>query len=67
MSKLSIKAGRPSSTKTTLSLDDVADKSSMVRVNFDLERSMHTKLKVYAAQNGKTIAEVLRDAVAGLV
>lgn len=67
MSKLSIKAGRPSSAKTTLSLDDVADKTSTVRVNFDLDKAMHTRLKIYAAQSGKSIADVLREAVASLV
>lgn len=58
-----MKAGRPSATKTGLSLADLADKKDTVRVNFDLERPDHIRLKVYAARKGKTLAEVLRDCI----
>ena len=37
-----------------------------VRVNFDLDREEHIKLKIYAAKQGKTIAEVLRTMIASL-
>jgi hypothetical protein len=37
-----------------------------VRVNFDLDRDEHIKLKVYAARAGKSVADVLRGLVDGL-
>lgn len=63
-SKLGLKAGRPSDGKKAETLASLADKGPMVRVNFDLDRDEHIRLKVYAAQNGKTVADILRDLVA---
>jgi hypothetical protein len=37
-----------------------------VRVNFDLARDEHIKLKIYATKAGKRIADVLREFVATL-
>jgi hypothetical protein len=37
-----------------------------VRVNFDLSRVEHTKLKIHAAKAGKSIADVLREFVTQL-
>ena len=37
----------------------MSDKSSKVRVNFDIDRDLHVKLKIYAIQQGKSIREVL--------
>lgn len=65
-SKLGLRAGRPSDAKKATTLAALADKGATVRVNFDLEREQHTKLKVYAAKSGKTIADILRELVAGL-
>lgn len=64
MSKNSIKmmAGRPSQTKPNLTLEDLSEKSK-VRINFDIDKSSHTKLKIYAAQQGKPIAEILRNLI----
>jgi hypothetical protein len=62
--KTGLRAGRPSETKTAKTLASLADKGPMVRVNFDLDRDEHIRLKVYAAQNGKTVADILRDLVA---
>ena len=62
-----LSAGRPSakgSKATTLA--SLADKADTVRVNFDLSREQHTKLKVYAAKQGKTVKELLTDFVATL-
>jgi alkyl hydroperoxide reductase subunit AhpC len=44
----------------------LADKSATVRVNFDLDREEHIKLKIYAAKAGKRVSEVLRELIAGL-
>lgn len=55
-------AGRPSQLKPNLTLDDISPKNK-VRINFDIDRITHTKLKVYAAQQGKTIADILRDLI----
>ncbi|MFJ1259024.1 ribbon-helix-helix protein, CopG family [Cupriavidus sp. CuC1] len=65
-SKLNLRAGRPSDTKRTATLADLADKTSTVRVNFDLDRDLHTKLKVHAAKAGRTVSEILREMVAQL-
>jgi hypothetical protein len=61
-----LRAGRPSEKKKAATLAALADKGDTVRVNFDLNREEHTKLKIYAARAQKTIAEVLREFVAGL-
>lgn len=36
------------------------------RVNFELSVDQHTKLKIYAAKQGKTIKELLTEYVASL-
>jgi hypothetical protein len=64
--KLGLRAGRPSEKKKAATLSALADKSDTVRVNFDLDRAEHIKLKVYAAKAGKPIAEVLRELIAEL-
>lgn len=61
-----LEAGRPSAGKKQKKLTDLADKPATVRVNFDLERGQHTKLKVYAAKQGQTVKEVLTELVAQL-
>lgn len=69
MSKSTIlSAGRPSvradKVKTLASLAD--DAGSMKRVNFELPAEQHTKLKIYAARQGKTIKELLTEYVESL-
>jgi alkyl hydroperoxide reductase subunit AhpC len=61
-----LKAGRPSEKKKVATLSALADKSDTVRVNFDLDREEHIKLKIYAAKAGKRVSEVLRELIAGL-
>ena len=58
-----MKAGRPSASKAGPSLADIADKPATVRVNFDLDRAEHTKLKIYAAKTGRSITDILRELV----
>jgi len=65
--KGALSAGRPSAKSSkAATLASLADKADTVRVNFDLDREQHTKLKVYAAKQGKTVKEVLSDYVAQL-
>lgn len=69
MSKSTIlSAGRPSAradkVKTLASLAD--DAGGMKRVNFELSAEQHTKLKIYAARQGKTIKELLTEYVESL-
>ena len=42
------------------------DAASMKRVNFELSADQHTKLKIYATRQGKTIKELLTEYVASL-
>lgn len=65
--KGALSAGRPSAKSSkAATLSSLADKAPTVRVNFDLDREQHTKLKVYAAKQGKTVKDVLSDYVAQL-
>lgn len=62
--KNTLSAGRPSAkTNKLATLASLADKTSTKRVNFDLSTEQHTKLKVYAAKQGKTVKEILTDFV----
>lgn len=62
-----LSAGRPSAkTNKAATLASLADKGATVRVNFDLDRDQHIKLKVYATKQGKSVKEVLTDFVAKL-
>jgi hypothetical protein len=63
-----LRAGKPSAgeKRKGLSLESLTEKNQTVRVNFDLDRDEHVKLKVHAAKAGKTIADVLRELVAGI-
>ena len=61
-----LKAGRPSSEKRAMTMGDIAGSEKMKRVNFDLPEAWHTKLKMHAAAQGKSIKDVLTDFVEGL-
>ncbi|MGV6476121.1 plasmid partition protein ParG [Azotobacter vinelandii] len=41
-------------------------KGETVRVNFDMDRALHARLKAYAARNGKTVKELLAEYVNSL-
>ena len=59
-----LRAGRPSrARKEMATLSSLADKGPTVRVNFDLERGEHVRLKVLAAQRGRTVADIMRQLV----
>ncbi len=62
-----LSAGRPSAkASSAATLASLADKGATVRVNFDLERDAHTKLKVYAAKQGMKIKDLLKAYVDSL-
>jgi len=64
---LKMAAGRPSRAKAgTIPANVFDEKAKMVRVNFDLTKDEHTKLKVYAAKTGRSISEILREFVTQL-
>ncbi|MDR1110538.1 MAG: chromosome partitioning protein ParB [Deltaproteobacteria bacterium] len=42
------------------------DNVPLIRVNFDISRAEHTKLKIYAAKNGVSMADILRSFVTKL-
>lgn len=69
MSKLSgsLSAGRPSArSDKAATLASLADEASTKRVNFELSAEQHTKLKIHAAKQGKTIKVLLTEYVASL-
>jgi len=68
MSKTSgaLTAGRPSDRNKAATLASLSDDVEIKRVNFQLPADQHTKLKIYAAKQGKTIKELLTEYVAAL-
>lgn len=62
-------AGRPSarSTAKAANLASLADTPQMKRINFDVTAEVHRKLKVYAAEQGRSIKELLSEYVSELV
>lgn len=65
--KGNLSAGRPSAARSkAATLASLADKPATKRVNFDLSAEQHTKLKVYATRQGKTIKELFSEYVDGL-
>ncbi|MGS6585418.1 chromosome partitioning protein ParB (plasmid) [Vibrio alginolyticus] len=61
-----LSAGRPSAGKSKATLSSLADKGATKRVNFDVTPEDHTKLKIYAAKQGKTVKELLTEYVRSL-
>lgn len=64
----SLSAGRPSNKNNkNTTLAALADTPPTKRVNFDIPSETHTKLKIYAAQHGKTVKALLTEIVENLV
>jgi len=61
-----LKAGRPSAGVRAMTMSDIANSEKMKRVNFDLPEALHTRLKIYAAAQGKSIKDVLTEFVEAL-
>ncbi|MDE0680286.1 MAG: plasmid partition protein ParG [Gammaproteobacteria bacterium] len=59
-------AGRPSVRKAAQGRGQVQDAADTVRVNFDLAREEHIRLKIHAARTGRSVADILRELVARL-
>ena len=57
-------AGRPSAGKSQKNLSDLADKADTVRVNFDLDSEQHTKLRMQALKQKKTVKQFLTELIA---
>lgn len=68
MSKPALSAGRPSQSagSKAATLASLAEQPAMIRVNFDLAREQHVRLKIHAARQGKTVKDVLTELVAQL-
>lgn len=63
-----LKASRPGATKDKAAMPaSHGEDVHMKRVNFQLPADQHVKLKVYAAQHGKTITELLTEQVERLI
>jgi hypothetical protein len=63
------KVGRPPGKKTLLKKKPGAasgDATGVIRVNFDISRADHTKLKIYAAKAGCSMADILRAFVSNI-
>ena len=50
-----------------MTMGDISGADKIKRVNFDLQKKIHKRLKTYAASQGKSIKEVLTEFVEGLV
>lgn len=67
MSKTTLSAGRPSARNNkAATLASLADTGGKKRVNFELSAEQHTKLKIYATKQGKSIKELLTEYVDAL-
>jgi hypothetical protein len=63
-----LSAGRPSARASkALTLASLSTETATKRVNFDIPANQHQRLKVYAAEHGKSIRELLSEQVAKLV
>lgn len=62
------KQGRPGPSKKEAAMPSNSGGGVLMkRVNFQLPADQHMKLKVYAAQQGKTITELLTEHVGRLI
>lgn len=56
---IGLKTGRPSVAKESVSLSDL--KTDTVRLNVDIDRELHTQLKLRAVHSQTTIADLVRQ------
>lgn len=64
-----LSAGRPSARtdkSRAATLASLASDGEMKRVNFDLSTELHTKLKIHATKQGKSIKDLLTEYVVDL-
>ena len=65
--KLGLTAGRPSASdnRKAQALAELTQvQMRQIRVNFDLNEDEHVRLKIFAAQSKRTVAEILRGLIA---
>lgn len=69
MSKAGIlSAGRPSAAKDkAATLASLADEVSLKRINFEISSDLHSRLKMHAANKGKTIRGLLTEHIEDLL
>lgn len=61
-----LSATRPSSRKAA-AMRALADDRETVRITVDVDKAKHTKLKMLAASQSRSISELLRDYIDGIV
>jgi predicted HicB family RNase H-like nuclease len=59
MAEIGLKAGRPSARQPSISLTDL--KEDTVRLNVDIDKSLHKKLKLRAVEEERSIALIVRE------
>ncbi len=59
MAAIGLKAGRPSAQQPSISLSDL--KGDTVRLNVDIDKSLHKKLKLRAVEEERSIALIVRE------
>ncbi len=57
MANIGLKAGRPSASAPAATLADL--KAETVRLNVDIDRELHTKLKLQAVRSQRTITDLV--------
>lgn len=58
-SNIGLKAGRPSAGQPTTTLADM--KAETVRLNVDIDRELHTKLKLHAVRSRRSVTDIVRE------
>jgi predicted HicB family RNase H-like nuclease len=60
--KTTLSAGRPSArANKAATLSSLSGQKEEARMSFNVSPELHTKLKIYAAKQGKSIKEVLTE------
>ncbi len=59
MTKIGLQAGRPSSRQPTVSLSDL--KPDTVRLNVDIDKALHKKLKLRSIEEDRSVALIVRE------
>lgn len=59
-------AGRPSLGTKRDAREVMEDKPRLVRVNFEIEDRERRALKAYAAKNGRSVSDILKELVRSL-
>lgn len=57
--EIGLRAGRPSATKKTATMADL--KGDTIRLNVDIDRELHTQLKLRAIHSQTTLADLVRQ------